>query len=139
MTDLTDGTVCRDHKFDGCMCGLKSQHQEPPRPITKPWKIVLWGVSFPKLRRKCDHSHEHAECASRETRMTHIYTKWIAKIIMRGINDHVQRNMPYANVKVMKRWYPVKLDDDMKRAMSRDSENVRSHPIEPVTASACAC
>lgn len=27
----------------------------------------------------------------------------------------------------------------MKRAMSRDSENVRSHPIKPVTASACAC
>ena len=58
---------------------------------------------------------------------------------MRGINEHVQGNMPYVNVKVMKRWYPVKLDDDMKRAMSCDSENVHSHPIKPVTVFACAC
>ena len=43
------------------------------------------------------------------------------------------------NVKVMKRWKAVTLDDEMKRTMSRDSENARSHPIKPVTTSACAC
>jgi len=85
MTDLVEGTVSHEHKFDGCMYGLKSQFQETPKPIKKPWKIVTWGVSFPKLRRKCDRRHDHAECAGRETRITQVYTKWIAKIIIRGI------------------------------------------------------
>ena len=99
------------------------------------------SLALEKIReeQKCDHSHEHAECDGRETRMTQIYTKWIAKIIMRGINDHVQRNMTYVNVNVMKRWIPIKLDEGMKRAISRDSENARSHSIKLVTASACAC
>ena len=139
MADLVQGTVSHEHKLDGCMYGLKSQFQETPKPIKKPWKIVTWGVSFPKLHRKCDHSHVHAECAGNETRITQVYTRWIAKIIMRGISDHVQRNIPFVNVKVMKRWKAVNLDDEMKRTMSRASENARSHPIKPVTASACAC
>ena len=46
MTDLVEGTVSHEHKFDGCMYGLKSQFQETPKPIKKPWKIVTWGVSF---------------------------------------------------------------------------------------------
>ena len=120
------------------MYGRKSQFQETPKPIKKPWKIVTWGVSFPKLHRKCDHRHAHAECAGRETRITQVYTKGIAKIIMNGINEHVIRNSSFVNVKVMKRWKAVTLDDEMKRTMSRDSENVRSHPIKPVTKSACA-
>ena len=37
----------------------------------------------------------------------------------------------------MKRWNDVYLDE-AKRTMSRDSENARSHPIKPVTRSACA-
>ena len=57
---------------------------------------------------------------------------------MNGINDHVIRNSPFVNVKVMKRWKAFILDDEMKRTMSRDSENARSHPIKPVTTSACA-
>ena len=113
--------------------------QEAPKPIKKPWKIVTWGVSFPKLHRKCDHSHVHAECAGRETRITQVYTKWIAKIIMKGINDHVHRNIPFVSVKVMKRWKAVVIDDEMKRTMSRDLENACSHPIKPVTTPACAC
>ena len=28
MTDLVEGTVSHEHKFDGCMYGLKSQFQE---------------------------------------------------------------------------------------------------------------
>ena len=43
MTDLVEGTVSHEHKFDGCMYGLKSQFQETPKPIKKPWKIVTWG------------------------------------------------------------------------------------------------
>ena len=95
MTDLVEGTVSHEHKFDGCMYGLKSQFQETPKPIKKPWKIVTWGVSFPKLRRRCDRRHDHAECAGRETRITQVYTKWIAKIIMNGINEHVIKNSPF--------------------------------------------
>ena len=85
MTDLTDGTVCHDHRFDGCTYGLKSQYQEnshKPIQFRSLGRSFRGGCLFQKLRRKCDHSHEHAECAGRETRMTQIYTKWIAKIIM---------------------------------------------------------
>ena len=138
MTDLVEGTVSHEHKFDGCMYGLKSQFQETPKPIKKPWKIVTWGVSFPKLRRRCDRRHDHAECAGRETRATQTYTKCIAKIIMRGINEHVIRNSPCVNIRVMKHWKTTAIDDRRKSEMSRDSENVRSHPIKSVTTSACA-
>ena len=138
MTELVEGTVSHEHKFDGCMYGLKSQFQETPKPIKKPWKIVTWGVSFPKLRRRCDHRHEHAECAGRETRITQVYTKWIAKIIMNGINEHVIKNSPFVNVKVMKRWKTLAVDDHRKSELSRDSETVRSHPIKSVTTSVCA-
>ena len=138
MTDLVEGTVSHEHKFDGCMYGLKSQFQETPKPIKKPWKIVTWGVSFPKLHRRCDRRHDHVECAGRETRITQVYTKWIAKIIMNGINDHVIRNSPFVNVKVMKRWKPLAFDEQLKAEMSRDSENVRSHPIKLVATSVCA-
>ena len=138
MTDLVEGTISHEHKFDGCMYGLKSQFQETPKPIKKPWKIVAWGVSFPKLRRKCDRRHDHAECAGRETRATQVYTKWIAKIIMRGINEHVIKNSPFINIKVKKQWKTLAVDDQWKIDMSRDSENVRSHPIKPVTKTACA-
>ena len=96
------------------------------------------GVSFPKLHRRCDRRHDHVECAGRETRITQVYTKWIAKIIMNGINDHVIRNSPFVNVKVMKRWKPLALDEQLKAEMSRDSENVRSHPIKSVATSVCA-
>ena len=138
MTDLVEGTVSHEHKFDGCMYGLKSQFQETPKPIKKPWKIVTWGVSFPKLHRRCDRCHDHVECAGRETRITQVYTKWIAKIIMNGINDHVIRNSPFVNVKVMKRWKSLAFDEQLKAEMSRDSENVRSHPIKSVATSVCA-
>ena len=138
MTDLVEGTVSHEHKFDGCMYGLKSQFQETPKPIKKPWKIVTWGVSFPKLHRRCDRRHDHVECAGRETRITQVYTKWIAKIIMNGINDHVIRNSPFVNIKVMKRWKSLAFDEQLKAEMSRDSENVRSHPIKSVATSVCA-
>ena len=139
ITDLVEGTVSHEYKFDGCMYGLKSQFQETtPKPIKKPWKIVTWGVSFPKLHRRCDRRHDHVECAGRETRITQVYTKWIAKIIMNGINDHVIRNSPFVNVKVMKRWKPLAFDEQLKAEMSRDSENVRSHPIKSVVTSVCA-
>ena len=67
-----------------------------------------------------------------------MYTKWIAKIIMNGINDHVIRNSPFVNVKVMKRWKSLAFDEQLKAEMSRDSENVRSHPIKSVATSVCA-
>ena len=57
---------------------------------------------------------------------------------MKGINEHVIRNSPCVNIKVMKRWKITAIDDRRKTEMSRDSENVRSHPIKSVTTSACA-
>ena len=57
---------------------------------------------------------------------------------MNGINDHVIRNSPFVNVKVMKRWKSLALDEQLKAEMSRESENVRSHPIKSVATSVCA-
>ena len=57
---------------------------------------------------------------------------------MNGINDHVIRNSPFVNVKVMKRWKPLACDEQLKAEVSRDSENVRSHPIKSVATSVCA-
>ena len=57
---------------------------------------------------------------------------------MRGINEHVIRNSPFVNVKVRKQWKTLAVDDQWKVGMSRDSENVRSHPIKLVTKTACA-
>ena len=57
---------------------------------------------------------------------------------MNGINDHVIRNSPFVNVKVMKRWKSLALDEHLKAEMSRESENVRSHPIKSVATSVCA-
>ena len=57
---------------------------------------------------------------------------------MSGINDHVIRNSPFVNVKVMKRWKPLAFDEQLKAEMSRDSENVRSRPIKSVATSVCA-
>ena len=38
----------------------------------------------------------------------------------------------------MKRWKPLACDEQRKAEMSRDSENVRSHPIKSVATSVCA-
>ena len=57
---------------------------------------------------------------------------------MNGINDHVTRNSPFVNVKVVKRWKPLACDEQLKAEMSRDSENIRSHPIKSVATSVCA-
>ena len=55
-----------------------------------------------------------------------------------NINEHVIKNSPFVNVTVMKRWKTLAIDDQLKSEMSRDSENVRSHPIKSVTTSVCA-
>ena len=57
---------------------------------------------------------------------------------MKGINEHVIKNSPFVNVKVRKQWKIIAPDDDWLSERSRDSENVRSHPIKLVTATACA-
>ena len=38
----------------------------------------------------------------------------------------------------MKRWKPLACDEQLKAEMSRDSENIRSHPIKSVATSVCA-
>ena len=45
-----------------------------------------------KLRRKCNRKHNHTERAGRETKLIQTYTKWIVKIIMKGINQHIIDN-----------------------------------------------
>ena len=46
MTDLVEGTVSHEHKFDGCMYGLKSQFQETPKPIKKHGRLSHGGCLF---------------------------------------------------------------------------------------------
>eukprot|EP00435_Cladocopium_sp_Y103_P038752 s1874_g10.t1 len=116
----TDNTV---HDFDGCMYGLKSKHDTKHNPIKKPWRIVSWGVSFPKLKRKCNRKHEHSECAGRDTKLTQTYTQWIAKIIMRGINEHVMKHSHQSFSRSIK----DEVTDILKFQMSQDSESPRSH------------
>ena len=48
-------------------------------------QIVSWGVKF-DLNKKCDGSHEHSQCAGRETKGTQTYTDEIVSIIMKIIN-----------------------------------------------------
>eukprot|EP00435_Cladocopium_sp_Y103_P063015 s184_g24.t1 len=115
-----DNTV---HDFDGCMYGLKSKHDAKHNPIKKPWRIVSWGVSFPKLKRKCNRKHEHSECAGRDTKLTQTYTKWIEKIIMRGINGHVMKHSNPSFSRSIK----DEVTEILKIQMSQDSESPRSH------------
>jgi len=57
---------------------------------------------------------------------------------MKGINEHVIKSSPFVNARVRKHWKTIAPDDEWVNEMSRDSENVRSHPIKLVTTSACA-
>ena len=78
MTTLIEGTESHVHDFDGCMYGLATHYGHRNIPIKKPWRIVSWGVQFQSLMKKCDHKHQHAPCAGRETRVTQLYTLRIA-------------------------------------------------------------
>ena len=91
MTDLVDGTENVEHAFDGCMYGLKYSYTKEPMPIKKPWKIISWNIQFPELHQTCDHSHEHVECAGRETKLTQTYTPCIVAHIVKGVNKHITR------------------------------------------------
>ena len=91
MTDLVDGTENVEHAFDGCMYGLRSSYTKEPMPIKKPWKIISWNIHFPELHQTCDHSHEHVECAGRETKLTQTYTPCIVAHIVKGVNKHIIR------------------------------------------------
>eukprot|EP00435_Cladocopium_sp_Y103_P041687 s1561_g11.t1 len=86
MTALINGTDSHIHEFDGCMYGLVSRYKDAGTPIKKPWRIVSWGVSFKDLNLKCDGSHEHGQCAGRETRVTQWKGKSLA-IVLRATQD----------------------------------------------------
>ena len=91
MTDLLDGTEHFEHSFNGCMYGLKSSYSSKPMPIKKPRKIISWNIDFPGLHATCDKSHEHVECAGRETKQTQTYTPQIVACIMDSVNKHVKK------------------------------------------------
>ena len=99
MTDLLGGTEHVVHSFDGCMYGLKSSYSAKPLPIKKPWKIVSWNIDFPELHLTCDRSHEHVECAGRETKQTQTYTPQIVTIIMNRVNKHVKGDQYLTDLK----------------------------------------
>ena len=90
MTDLVNGTENVEHAFDGCMYGLRSSFTKEPMPIKKPWKIISWNIHFPELHQTCDRSHEHVECAGRETKLTQTYTPCIVAYIVKGVNKHIK-------------------------------------------------
>lgn len=56
LTSVLDGSDHRNHEFDGCMYGLKTKFTDEEESLKKPWRIVSWGVEFPSMRKKCDHS-----------------------------------------------------------------------------------
>ena len=86
MTTLIEGTESHVHDFDGCMYGLATHYGHRNIPIKKPWRIVSWGVQFQSLMKKCDHKHQHAPCAGRETRVTQLYTLRIAQHMIETLN-----------------------------------------------------
>ena len=86
MTTLIEGTESHVHDFDGCMYGLATHYGHRNIPIKKPWRIVSWGVQFQNLMKKCDHKHQHAPCAGRETRVTQLYTLRIAQHMIETLN-----------------------------------------------------
>ena len=74
MMDMVRGTDSNTHGFDGCMYDLRSRFRNVGVPIKEPWRIISWEVSFNKLLSKCDGSHDHEQCAGKETRVTQLYT-----------------------------------------------------------------
>lgn len=93
MIELMDGTETHDHRFDGCMYGLKTTYQKVNMRLKKPWRIISWGVFFPGLRDVCDGKHEHGKCEGRETKITQEYTEKIISIIMNRVNRESLKRM----------------------------------------------
>ena len=77
--------------FDGCMYGLVTKFREKAMPIRKPWRIACMNTSLPQfLNKTCDHKHEHAPCAGRETLYTQGYTPDICKAIHEAIRHDLK-------------------------------------------------
>lgn len=93
MIDLLSGTPVHDHRFDGCMYGLRSTYSKKHERLKKPWRIVSWGVEFPKLRDTCDGLRDHGKCEGRETKLTQEYTEKIIRIITNRVNREVIRRI----------------------------------------------
>ena len=118
MKFLINGTQSTVHDFDGCMYGLKSKFKDVGTAIKKPWRIVSWGVKFSDLHAKCDGSHDHGQCAGRETRATQLYTEKIVKCILRSVKNQMLINNAY-----VRKYQPS----------STDGNNHRNH------SKSCAC
>ena len=77
------------------MYGLRPRFTKIGTPIKKPWRIILWGVSFKNLHGKRDGSHVHGPCAGKDTRITQLYTEQIVKVILKGIKNQMLLNNAY--------------------------------------------
>lgn len=126
MTSILDGADHYVHDFDGCMYGLKTRFSTPEQSLKKPWRIVSWGVEFPKMRLKCDHGHDHGQCAGRETKTTQQYTDKIIRIIVNRINQVVVRHPKFHVRSGPYQTYKHKDCEDWKRRHSMYSEGPRS-------------
>lgn len=49
IKEMVEGTHSCDHRFDGCMFGLRATYLKNNQRFKKPWRIVSWGVEFPAL------------------------------------------------------------------------------------------
>ena len=122
MVELLEGANVFNHRFDGCMYGLRSRFHPEHCRLKKPWRIVSWGVAFPALRITCDGMHEHGKCEGRETKVTQEYTLSIIKTIVNRVNREASRRM----TGVGKVCSPYCMSDQEKEAHSLFSESPRS-------------
>ena len=112
IEDIMNGADCHVHDFDGCMYGLKTKFSPEEESLKKPWRIVSWGVDFPGMRKKCDHSHDHGKCAGRETRGTQQYADKIIRNIVNRISHVVMNKVKVANPgKPYQRFHPKDCED----------------------------
>jgi len=73
---------CMQHHLDGCMYGLTSQAASTSgKLLRKPWTIASNADGFMKIRRPCDHKHEHAKTQGVDTKLTEGYTPALADAI----------------------------------------------------------
>ena len=122
MMNLLDGTDVHDHRFDGCMYGLRTTYCKHQKRLKKPWRVISWGVSFPSLREQCDGKHDHGKCEGRETKLTQEYTEKMIRIIMSRVNRESVKRMGGAG----RSQNPCHMSDEQKEYHSFYTESPRS-------------
>ena len=75
-------------RIDGCAYGLRWQEQ----PVLKPWTILTTSRSlWLTLCRRCDRSHEHAECRGMAAQASSYYPLAMCKAVLKAM-EHEWRH-----------------------------------------------